>query len=265
MDRIARSVSCGLARKLVMTCLRMHPPLIVHHHPSSPHAAQLRLFLGYKRAEWCGLPHRLWEHYPVLQIAHTFYPGSSQILARLHQLLPDPLLIEDGWIGNLALLHLADGLLSQAALRSRPSEASADQRTWGHGLLTQEAALRALERQLADHRTFLGGASPSRADFALYPWLWQIDQDEEGAALLLGFAQVARWFRRMARFGHGSMQEVTLQVAVDALDGRAPVVQWQMPDDDTSAGQDSANVVVRCELTDAEDRIQQLFACAPPS
>ena len=69
------------------------------------------------------------------------------------------------------------------------------------------AFLDGLDTQL-HHASFLGGSTPSIADFSAYHLAWFLQGREPLREMFEPFAQVLAWYRRMSDFGHGDFEKI---------------------------------------------------------
>lgn len=229
--------------------------IVLHHYPASPFAEKIRLLLGYKRASWYSveIPMMMpkpklmpltggYRKTPVLQIAADIYCDTALILDELHQRLPDPLLLDEAKLSDIALAAYADSSLFAASVSwaFQPSSMAdffqgrsdvfvqaflADRKalrassivprpSLGQAKDRLELALAALENQLSDCRSFVWGTSPARADFSLFHPLWFIQQAKSVAGILDAYPQVGLWLDRMRAFGHGQPQPISADEAL---------------------------------------------------
>ena len=99
------------------------------------------------------------------------------------------------------------------------------------------AFLNDLDRQL-HHAPFLGGSTPSIADFSAYHLAWFVKGREALRQMFEPFAQTLAWYRRMSDFGHGDVEMIEGQKALAEASTSEP---QEVPDnnftEELSAGQ----------------------------
>lgn len=213
--------------------------IILHHYEASPYSEKMRAYLGYKGVAWRSMivpaiapkPDltRLTAGYrrtPVLQIGADIYCDTSLMIDRLEALLPGPTLA----LGPQAQAQALTGLWAEVDLFWRAARlvlaSRADQlpdafladrgammgvtldRVQMQAALPQLAAAMAallprIEACLAQAGAFLGGDTPSVADFQLYHPLWFLGSVNGFARFGLRPGAVTAWLGRMAGFGHG--------------------------------------------------------------
>ncbi|NBQ79370.1 MAG: glutathione S-transferase [Betaproteobacteria bacterium] len=179
---------------------------------------------------------------PVMQIGADIYCDTALILDELHQRLPDPLLIQEGALSDITLAAFADSSLFAAAVswvfqpsamadffrgkdeafvqafladrKAFRAASTAPRPSLGQAKDRLVIALSGLEQQLSDCRSFVWGASPSRADFCLFHPLWFVQQAQSAAVLLDDYPQVGLWLERMSDFGHGNPEPMSADEAL---------------------------------------------------
>lgn len=226
------------------------PMLILHHHDPSPFAEKIRLAFGIKRLAWASvqIPMAMpkpdltaltggYRGTPVLQVGANIYCDSRLIIAEIEQRHPEPALLRSGSLVNFGLQHwsdeavfppgsalamhenaaaLPDGLLTERAdYFTNLDFARFDQdAAFFRAQLSAHATL--VERQLADGRPFLLGATPEWADIGAYFPLWMLGGHVPSASsFMAGRPELDRWQARMAAFGTGDRSEIS---AADALE-----------------------------------------------
>jgi glutathione S-transferase len=188
---------------------------------------------------------------PVMQIGADIYCDTALILDELHHRLPDPLLLHEASLSDLTLAAFADSTLFSAAVSwvFQPAAMAdffhgkdeafvqaflADRKAFRAGSSAQRPslgqakdrlamALAGLENQLGDCRSFVWGASPSRADFCLFHPLWFIQQAKSAAFLLDDYPQVGLWLERMSHFGHGKPESISADEALRIAANHQPI------------------------------------------
>jgi glutathione S-transferase len=255
--------------------------IVLHHYATSPWAEVVRLMLGLKGLAWTSVEvpmvmpkpdlQRLTGGYarvPVLQIGADLHCDTAAIADALEAHAPHPTLFPAG-ADHRAIAARAQGApffaAVGAALEAAPAqglEAFWADRAARFGMQQQafaemapalvqqfEAHLDGLEAELADGRSFLGGAEPGHGDFAHYQLLWF--QDAVGAGALRFTAirpHLTTWMRRVATIGHGRPTHGdaadALRIATEATPG--PIDGGVDPASGFKAGQPVAVAQAGC-------------------
>jgi glutathione S-transferase len=235
--------------------------IILHHYPASPFSEKVRLMLGYKGLAWKSVivpsiapkPDVValtggYRKTPFLQIGKDVYCDTALIADVLELLQPQPALrsalqpelavVFAQWADS-ALFWAAmaynfqpkgaagffEGLSPEAAAafaqdraamstgmtRLRPGDASTAYRTY----------LQRLEGMLQG-QAFLLGVTPCIADFSAYHSLWFTRTCTPAlASIFTPFPALTAWMDRMAAIGHGRMEKLQAQQAIE-LCAQAP-------------------------------------------
>lgn len=249
------------------------PEILLHQYDSSPFSEKVRICLGIKGLAWAAVdqpvimpkPQLLpltggYRRIPVMQIGADIYCDSVLIVRELERRFPTPSLFPDGnpglaqalalWsdrsffqaavaviFGNLAK-HVDPAFISdREALSGQPFDTARMRLAIPH----MEAQLRAhvalIAEQLADGRTFLGGAAPGLADANAYYNLWFIQNAFPPASTVFtDNAPVAAWVQRVAAIGHGERSEVSAEAALEVARKASPAPSEVAPRDAALAG-----------------------------
>ena len=217
--------------------------IYLHHYPASLFSEKIRALLGYYNLPWHSveipsiMPRPLlmplsggYRRTPVLQIGANIYCDSKIICTGLARHVGDDSLYKPGFAAHRTA-DWADSQLFKVAvaLNFRPealsvmmgqfspeeaaafakdrAELSGDQPIASLSPAAAMAylnhALHELETTLADTQSFLLGATPSIADFAVFHNLWFLNNNPVNAPLLQEYEQIQAWFQRIVDMGHG--------------------------------------------------------------
>lgn len=248
------------------------PDIILHHYPRSPFAEKVRVALGLKRLRWCSvIQPRLapkpaltpltggYRRIPVLQIGADIYCDTRRILTELERRFPEPSLWPPGTGGAAEMIAAwADRFLFADALGlvfglqgdRFPPELHADRARFTAGqfdgwdsarMKAKLPALRDhlrlhlawLEQLLDDGRAFLLGSAPSLADLSAYHPLWYVRGNLGKEVSLAGHPRLLAWMARLDAIGHGTIEELApeaaLDIARDAQPATAPAADPHDP------------------------------------
>ena len=234
--------------------------LILHHYPTSPVSEKIRAALGFKRAPWRSVeipvimpkPDLMpltggYRKTPVLQVGADIWCDSQIIIREVDRRFPKPALFPPGHEGTAAALAFwADRNLFWAAagvvmgeIGDKLPEAFHKDRSEFSGRSVDPARLKACqpvardqlraqflwaEQMLADGRSFLLGATPSAADYALYNPVWFLrSRIGPQASPLDCCPNITRWAERMAAGGTGTPTQVSAQEALDVARSAEPM------------------------------------------
>lgn len=234
----------------------MAETLILHHYELSPYAEKIRLMLGQTRLHWQSVlspeqPPRPnvdplsggYRRIPIAQIGADIFCDTFVISQEVATLANAPELDPEHVKEDAAaIMALAEGDVFFAAIGSVPPVTLIGNLVRHFGLFGAlkfaldrgrmmrdatmkppqgEAArtvmrnfLEELERRLAD-QDYLTGASPSIADFSAFHPLW-LHVSSSRRPLDQRFANVGRWYDRIAAIGHGQRQELAPERAFEA-------------------------------------------------
>ena len=236
------------------------PELVLHHYPRSPFAEKIRVAFGLKRLRWRSVvqpriapkPQLIpltggYRRTPVLQIGADIYCDTACILAELEARFAAPTLYTAGTRGHADIVAAwADRTLFRAALglvfglngARFPPELHADRASFTAGRFDgwdsakMQAQLPALREEFRVHlrriddgldgRAFLLGADPSLADLAIYHPLWYARENLGEAEGLEHHPRVLSWMDRMAAIGHGALEEMSPDDALDIARNAQP-------------------------------------------
>jgi glutathione S-transferase len=230
------------------------PDVVLHHYMLSPYAEKVRRILGFKGIPWRSVEIPMvmpkpdltaltggYRKTPVLQIGADVYCDTDLIARVLERVRPTPTLFPPGaeslsyligpWQNELFMLAVyqvgmaapvfPDGFVEDRATMIEGF--SLEKIAAGVG--PQRAQLRArldlLDRLLAD-RSWVLGAAPSLADFALCHPLFALRSFEQTAALVAPFAHVRAWADRMDAIGHGQSTPLASGDAIEIARAAAP-------------------------------------------
>lgn len=229
--------------------------IILHHYPASPFSEKIRLILGYKGLAWKSVivpsvapkPDVLaltggYRKTPFLQIGKDVYCDTSLIAQVLDELQPTPSLRSARQHGVATVFaQWADSTLFWAAmgysfqpkgaagffagLAPEAAQAFAQDRAAmsagmtrlrpGDATTAYRCYLQRLEGMLADQH-YLFGDAPCIADFSAYHGPWFTRTCTPALADIFGpFPKVVAWMERMAAIGHGSMEKMKSQQAIE--------------------------------------------------
>lgn len=236
--------------------------IILHHYPESPVSEKIRLALGHKGLAWRSVKTPMvmpkpdltaltggYRKAPVMQIGADIFCDTAIIARELERRHPEPTLFPDGSEGLAASLTFwADRELFFAAVNTGfariadklPKELLDDRaKFFGGGReLTPEALEKGLPRfreqlwahaaavdaQLGDGRSFVLGAQPGLADFAIYHPLWFVQRSaaDDFAALDGKLSRIAPWMKRVAAIGHGDPERMDAGEAIEEARAATP-------------------------------------------
>jgi glutathione S-transferase len=229
--------------------------LILHHYDGSPFSEKVRLVLGFKGLAWKSVvvPVMLpkpdvvaltggYRRTPFLQVGADIYCDTALMCRVIDEVAPQPPLYP---VAATGLQHLvaqwADVILFWVAIpyTMQPAGAahlfggappeflkafSADRAAMAPNLRRPTPADAAaqlasffgwLDSMLADHRPFLLGAQACIADFSVAHSLWYIRRAPPVATVLAPFQHLLAWYERISAFGHGRLEKMTSQAALD--------------------------------------------------
>ncbi|MDT7834855.1 glutathione S-transferase family protein [Aquabacterium sp. OR-4] len=242
----------------------MRHELILHHYPMSPFAEKARLLLGAKGLAWRSViipsvmpkPDVLaltggYRKTPLLQIGADVYCDTALMARVLEARQPTPSLYPASAPLAAPLAQWADYTLFwlAATVAMQPAGAAAilpnptpetvkafrsDRAAFTAGMarptladatVQLQAALAALDAQLARGTPWLLGAERSIADFSVAHCLWFVRRAGPVAEILAPHAALNAWLDSMLAIGHGTHQDLASSEAVAmaaAAGGHAP-------------------------------------------
>ncbi len=225
--------------------------IILHHYPASPFAEKVRTALGIKGLAWRSVkipnvmpkPNLMpltggYRMTPVMQIGADIYCDTQRILLELEARHPSPSFYSGANAGLLwglsqwsdkALFNTAVTLVFGAIGDQIPDEFINDRSAWRGApfdLAKMQAAaplmldqLRAFldwtKGMIADG-PFMMGETAGLADLNVYYNIWFLRRRYPGAiAILEPFPSVNAWMNRMDAIGHGSVEPMDAEKALD--------------------------------------------------
>ncbi len=242
--------------------------LILHHYDFSNFAEKVRLGLGFKGLRWGGVtippiapkPDLTaltggYRRTPVLQIGADVWCDTRLILRELERRHPAPALLPPALLSQIdAIVYWAENRLmrpitlyssgmngavlpaglqaDRSAMRGLPApDEAAMQRAARRNAPLVRAQIPAVEAMLADGRPWILGDVPTVADLAVYHPLWFLTARTRRLAFELEpFVKIAAWMMRVQAFGHGTMESMPAQDAIDiARDARPLPVEPSVP------------------------------------
>lgn len=254
--------------------------IILHHYDTSPFSEKVRLMLGIKGLAWRSVIQPVimpkpdlipltggYRRIPVMQIGADVYCDSQVILAEIERRHPSPAVVRGAdWAVNLwadRLWFQASVAVIFAEIGDNIPKAFADDREKLSGRPFDVQAMKAaapfaraqwrayaawVEDGLADG-DFLGGATPSLADIAVWMNVWWAG----GAArkttqeLLTDLDRTKAWAERVRGIGHGQRSEMTPGEAVVVAAKSAPDENLACDPNDLSGAKKGDRVVVQAD------------------
>ncbi|MEM7732869.1 MAG: glutathione S-transferase family protein [Pseudomonadota bacterium] len=245
--------------------------IILHNYPQSPVAEKVRVGLGIKGLSWLSVEiPRLapkpnltkltggYRRTPVMQIGADIYCDSAVVVDELERRFPDPTFYPTVDAG-LALLvsRWTDGPMFDLAVKivlgsagdALPADFAQDRGRlylgpdWVDGLTAAGAALPHLaaqmrtpyswlNEQLSDGRNFLLGDAPGAIDAQVYYIVWFLrGRWAQGPEFLSEFPHLTAWEARVADIGHGTMEEMSPEAALDAAQVAVATDELEDPND----------------------------------
>ncbi len=238
------------------------PELILHHYDGSPFSEKIRLALGLKELAWRSVtvppilprPHLApmtgaFRRVPVLQVGADLYCDTQIIVRELERRFPEPSLYPNGEAGlahmlggwsdsrlfTAAMIVAIGGMgdaLSQAFIEDRENMAGSrfDIRKIRAGLPAMREQLRAqvgwIDEQLADDRSFLFGSAPGWGDINAYFNLWFVRSSAPAEGRVIdGFMRVNEWEARMQAIGHGTLEPLSGEAALEICSNAQPLTE----------------------------------------
>ena len=235
----------------------MSDELILHHYDTSPFSEKVRLMFGIKGLGWRSVIQPVimpkpdlipltggYRRIPVLQIGADVYCDSQVILAEIERRFPNPPVVRGAdWAVNL----WADRMWFQASVAvifgeigaSIPKEFADDREKLSgrpfdvNAMKAAAPIMRAQWRAYAGWMEdalaggdFLGGATPSLADVAVWMNVWWTSGAVRGVAeeLMAGLPRLTAWRDRVRAIGHGRRSDMTPGEALQAALKATPAV-----------------------------------------
>ncbi len=240
----------------------MTETMILHHYDASPYAEKIRLMFGLKQMRWQSVlspeqPPRKnvdplsggYRRIPIAQIGADIFCDTFVIAQEVARLAQAPELDPERATGDAAdimaraegdVFFAAIGSVSPATLlgtllrnlgpfgtlrfaldRARMMQDATIKPPQGKAARAiMKVFLEDLDLRLAD-REYLVAPDPSIADFAAFHPLW-LHVSSSRRPLDQRFANVVRWYDRVARFGQGRREEVDPEHAFEAARSGKP-------------------------------------------
>lgn len=232
---------------------------MLHHYPESPYAEKIRAMLGYTGLGWGSVdvppqPPRPsldpllggYRRIPVAQEGADLFCDTktiaSEIAARTGRA---ELAHENASAEATAFIDYAEGDIFAAAIFSSPmlpmlfkmllkrgiglfkfmADRAGAAKDGGIGNVTREEAPAIWAKHLDDvaerlaGRAFLGGDTPDIQDFAAFHTVWIYSLQAGGK---IGPADVTAWRDRVAAFGHGTPQKISVKQALEMAASSEP-------------------------------------------
>jgi glutathione S-transferase len=221
--------------------------IILHHYDRSPFAEKVRSVLGLKGVSWRSVQIPRWmpkpdlmpltggyRKTPVMQIGADIFCDTRLIIRELERRFPSPPLYGAG--GGDLIAQWADSTLFSNAVGvvfgtfadNFPAELKEDRVKFTAGLFDADrmkekqpairaqfrAHMRWTEAVFADGRTYVTGAKPTIADFALYHPLWFVRGNVKEPDFLAHAPATKAWMARMAEIGHGRKEPLDAKEAL---------------------------------------------------
>ena len=228
-------------------------PLILHHYDGSPFSEKVRLMLGFKGLHWHSVRVPVimpkpdvvaltggYRKTPILQVGADIYCDTALMAQLLELRAPTPTLFPASaplapllaqWADSTLFwtvipyamqpagrAHIFKGVapevLQAFAADRAPFTAGMRRQTVADASVNLDAALKALDAQLADGRAFLLGAQASIADFAVAHCAWYLQRGGPVAEILKPRTLFAAWLERVLAIGHGTFEPMGSSEAV---------------------------------------------------
>ena len=265
--------------------------LILHHYPTSPFSAKVRLVLGMKRLSWRSVTVPIimpkpdvvaltggYRRTPFMQIGADVYCDSLLMCRVIDRLAPEPPLYPRESAGLSEIVaQWADSSFFWAAVPYTMQVGAAEmfagappeylkafgadraamnpslRRAPPHdGAAAVGAYLNRIEAMLADGRRFLLGSAASMGDFSAAQSIWFMRRSTSSAAMLDAYPAIGEWFTRVTAFGHGESTPLASAEAI-ALAART---RTHAPTSVSASGSLSAGDAVTVSAADyAHDEI----------
>lgn len=258
---------------------------ILHHYWGSNYAEKARLMLGLKGLAWSSviIPDIMpkpdlvaltggYSKTPVLQIGADVYCDTKRIADELEARYPNPTLFPGGRNGVADVIqYWADGALTLSGGRYligrshenwRPEFHADRAALWGVPVDLERMARSAeryrqqlvvylewLTAMLADGRSYLGGSQAGLADISCQHILWFLHTGGEKATdVLIPFEKVRAWVDRVTAIGHGTLNEISAQEALDTAKAATPSAEPSVTPGNREGMKRGDKVDVRAEI-----------------
>ena len=221
--------------------------IILHHYDRSPFAEKVRSVLGLKGAHWRSVQIPRWmpkpdlmpltggyRKTPVMQVGADIFCDTRLIIRELDRRFLNPPLYGAGggdliaqW-ADFTLFSNAVGVVFGTFADNVPAELKEDRVKFTAGMFDADrmkekqpairgqfrAHLRWIEGVFSDGRTYVAGAKPGIADFALYHPLWFVRGNLPDVDFLASAPATKAWMARMAEIGHGRKEPLDAKEAL---------------------------------------------------
>ena len=226
--------------------------LILHQYDISPFSQKAQKMMGLKGLSWLGIEMPLiapkpdvealtggYRGTPVLQIGADVFIDNWMIARAIDQFAPgEPLINARGALGDAALFAWGERLftpLLHSALATYKSSWDADFLADRKQVFPDvdfdtlemgdpdrcsqvRAYLGAVEAQLAISGSFLGGAQADSWDIHVWGMVWMIYSAlPDLVPIVEASPPLVAWYQRVEALGSGDREDVTMEVAWDAL------------------------------------------------
>jgi glutathione S-transferase len=246
--------------------------IILHHFEKSPFSEKIRVVFGLKNIEWTSVlisrimprPDLMpltggYRRTPVMQIGADIYCDTQIIIRELELRFPEPTLFPNGYQGlgwatamwtdrpffqntvNLVFGSLADQVPADfIADREKLRGAKFDVAAMTSAIPQMRDQFRAhvawIEAQLADGRSWIGGAKAGLCDVNAYMNIWYVRAHLPNAdGMLAEFDKTRAWEARLRAVGHGRRSEISTSAALDIAAGATPQTA-ELPDPGDPSG-----------------------------
>ena len=248
---------------------------ILHHYPPSLFSEKVRALMGYLDVAWHSVmippimprPNLMplsggYRKTPIMQIGGHVYCDTAVICRALAQLQGDQTLYAPGFAAE-RVARWADTELFRitVALNFRPEAIAAQMSQMSSAELEAfqkdraelsggvpmatldpvgaeaefKGLMRGLDEQLAGS-DYLFGTTPSIADFSVYHNLWFVEGNEANRALFEAWPAVRAYMQRIRSFGHGQVDEMSSEAALEVGQQADPVMAEEIGVDADLAG-----------------------------
>jgi glutathione S-transferase len=233
--------------------------IILHHFEKSPFSEKIRVVFGLKNIEWTSVlisrimprPDLMpltggYRRTPVMQIGADIYCDTQIIIRELELRFPEPTLFPNGYQGlgwatamwtdrpffqntvNLVFGSLADQVPADfIADREKLRGAKFDIAAMTSAIPQMRDQFRAhvawIEAQLADGRSWIGGAKAGLCDVNACMNIWYVRAHLPNAdGMLAEFDKTRAWEARLRTVGHGRRSEISTSAALDIAASATP-------------------------------------------
>lgn len=270
--------------------------IILHNYPQSPVAEKARIALGIKNLSWYSVeiprlaPKPMltkltggYRRTPVMQIGADIFCDTQAILQELERHKPEPTFFptsESGLMWSLsrwtdgALFDLAVKIVLGSAGENLPQDFAKDRGRlyfgpdWADGLKKASeglphlaAQMRAqmywLDQQLEGGRKFLLGNDPAAIDAQFYYIVWFIKgRWEHGPMFMSEFSNVEKWAENVKAIGHGKMEDLTPEAAIEIAANSDPAPLQHKDMHDPQGLKTGQQIIVSPDLNGGEQPVE---------